>query len=67
VAEETREGDVYRKLLEKLEQARQALGGQVTERITPMTRVMSCILSLYVLAMWLLCRSRRRQRWHCLP
>ena len=29
VAEETREGDVYRQLLEKLEQARQALGGQV--------------------------------------
>jgi SNF2 family DNA or RNA helicase len=29
VAEETREGDVYRKLLEKLELARQALGGQV--------------------------------------
>jgi len=29
VAEETREGDVYRKLLDKLEQARQALGGQV--------------------------------------
>jgi len=29
VAEETREGDVYRKLLEKLEQARQALGGQI--------------------------------------
>lgn len=29
VAEETREGDVYRKLLEKIEQARQALGGQV--------------------------------------
>ena len=29
VAEETREGDVYRKLLEKLEQARQSLGGQV--------------------------------------
>ncbi len=29
VAEETREGDVYLKLLEKLEQARQALGGQV--------------------------------------
>jgi SNF2 family DNA or RNA helicase len=29
VAEETREGDVYRTLLEKLEQARQALGGQV--------------------------------------
>jgi hypothetical protein len=29
VAEETREGEVYRKLLEKLEQARQALGGQV--------------------------------------
>jgi SNF2 family DNA or RNA helicase len=29
VAEQTREGDVYRKLLEKLEQARQALGGQV--------------------------------------
>jgi hypothetical protein len=29
VAEETREGDVYRKLLEKLERARQALGGQV--------------------------------------
>lgn len=29
VAEETREGDVYHKLLEKLEQARQALGGQV--------------------------------------
>ncbi len=29
VAEETREGDVYRTLLEKLELARQALGGQV--------------------------------------
>ncbi|NLH98005.1 MAG: DUF3883 domain-containing protein [Chthonomonadales bacterium] len=29
VAEETREGDVYRCLLEKLEEARQALGGQV--------------------------------------
>jgi superfamily II DNA or RNA helicase len=29
VAGETREGDVYRRLLEKLEQARQALGGQV--------------------------------------
>jgi hypothetical protein len=29
VAEETREGDVYHTLLEKLEQARQALGGQV--------------------------------------
>ncbi len=29
VAEETREGDVYRTLLVKLEQARQALGGQV--------------------------------------
>ncbi|HLY54018.1 MAG TPA: helicase-related protein, partial [Stellaceae bacterium] len=29
VAEETREGDVYRKLLEKLEQARASLGGQV--------------------------------------
>ena len=29
VAEETREGDVYRRLLEKLEKARQALGGQV--------------------------------------
>ncbi|MHB1162335.1 MAG: helicase-related protein [Chloroflexota bacterium] len=29
VAEETREGDVYRTLLEKLEQARAALGGQV--------------------------------------
>jgi SNF2 family DNA or RNA helicase len=29
LAEETREGDVYRKLLEKLEQARRALGGQV--------------------------------------
>lgn len=29
VAEETREGDVYRKLLEKLEQARKALGGRV--------------------------------------
>ena len=29
VAEETREGDVYRRLLEKLELARQALGGQV--------------------------------------
>jgi ERCC4-related helicase len=29
VAEETREGDVYRTLLNKLEQARQALGGQV--------------------------------------
>lgn len=29
VADETREGDVYRRLLEKLNQARQALGGQV--------------------------------------
>ncbi|MBU4372686.1 MAG: DUF3883 domain-containing protein [Proteobacteria bacterium] len=29
VAEETREGDVYRRLLDKLEQARQTLGGQV--------------------------------------
>jgi SNF2 family DNA or RNA helicase len=29
VAEETREGDVYRKLLEKLNEARTALGGQV--------------------------------------
>jgi len=29
VAEETREGDVYRALLDKLEQARQALGGKV--------------------------------------
>ncbi len=29
VAEETREGDVYRKLLDKLEEARAALGGQV--------------------------------------
>ena len=29
VAEETREGDVYRTLLEKIEEARQALGGQV--------------------------------------
>lgn len=29
VAEETREGDVYRTLLEKLEKARQTLGGQV--------------------------------------
>src|SRR5882762_9373950 len=29
VAEETREGDVYHRLLEKLEQARKALGGQV--------------------------------------
>ena len=29
VAEETREGDVYHRLLEKLEEARQALGGQV--------------------------------------
>ena len=29
VAEETREGDVFRRLLEKLEQARNALGGQV--------------------------------------
>ena len=29
VADETREGEVYRKLLEKLEEARKALGGQV--------------------------------------
>jgi len=29
VAEETREGDVYRRLLEKLEEARKSLGGQV--------------------------------------
>jgi hypothetical protein len=33
VAEETREGDVYRRLLEKLEQARQSLGGQVFDVI----------------------------------
>src|SRR5437773_8845641 len=29
IAEETREGDVYRTLLEKLDEARKALGGQV--------------------------------------
>lgn len=29
VADDTREGDVYRRLLDKLEQAREALGGQV--------------------------------------
>ena len=29
VAQDTREGDVYRRLLEKLDQAREALGGQV--------------------------------------
>ncbi|MCY3629602.1 MAG: helicase-related protein [Bacteroidota bacterium] len=29
VAEDTREGDVYRRLLEKLDQARESLGGQV--------------------------------------
>ena len=29
VADETREGDVYRRLLDKLDQARQSLGGQV--------------------------------------
>jgi SNF2 family DNA or RNA helicase len=29
VAAETREGDVYRRLLEKLSEAREALGGQV--------------------------------------
>jgi SNF2 family DNA or RNA helicase len=29
VADETREGDVYRRLLDKLEQARESLGGQV--------------------------------------
>jgi SNF2 family DNA or RNA helicase len=29
IADKTREGEVYRRLLEKLEQARQALGGQV--------------------------------------
>ena len=33
VADETREGDVYRKLLEKLEQARQSLGGQVFDML----------------------------------
>ncbi len=33
VTDETREGDVYRRLLEKLEQARQALGGQVFDVI----------------------------------
>jgi SNF2 family DNA or RNA helicase len=40
VAEETREGDVYRKLLEKLEQARLALGGQVFDvlgKLQPIT------------------------------
>jgi SNF2 family DNA or RNA helicase len=31
VADETREGDVYRKLLEKLEESRKALGGQVLD------------------------------------
>jgi len=35
VAEETREGDVYRTLLEKLEQARQTLGGQVFDVLSP--------------------------------
>ena len=29
IADETREGDVYRRLLEKLDQARESLGGQV--------------------------------------
>ena len=29
MADETREGDVYRKLLDKLEQARHSLGGRV--------------------------------------
>ncbi|MBW7893696.1 MAG: DUF3883 domain-containing protein [Opitutaceae bacterium] len=33
VADETREGDVYRRLLEKLEEARKALGGQVFDVI----------------------------------
>ena len=33
VAEETREGDVYRTLLDKLEEARKALGGQVFDVI----------------------------------
>lgn len=33
VADETREGDVYRQLLEKLEEARKALGGQVFDVI----------------------------------
>jgi len=33
MAEETREGDVYRTVLEKLEQARQALGGQVFDML----------------------------------
>lgn len=36
VAEETREGDVYRTLLEKLEKAREALGGQVFDVIGKM-------------------------------
>jgi SNF2 family DNA or RNA helicase len=37
VAEETREGEVYRTLLEKLEQARQALGGQVFDVLGKMS------------------------------
>lgn len=37
VADDTREGDVYRKLLEKLEQARQALGGQVFDVLGKIT------------------------------
>ena len=37
VAIETREGDVYRRLLEKLEQARQALGGKVFDVLGKLT------------------------------
>ena len=33
VADDTREGDVYRRLLEKLERARQSLGGQVFDSL----------------------------------
>ena len=33
VAQETPQGDVYRRLLEKLEQARQTLGGQVFDML----------------------------------
>jgi SNF2 family DNA or RNA helicase len=44
VADDTREGDVYRKLLEKLEQARQALGGQVFDVLGKLfsSRARSC-------------------------
>ncbi len=48
VAEETREGDVYRTLLEKLEQARQSLGGQVFDVLGKLQFEGRCLRDLLI-------------------